>query len=100
MSNIEIHNRDCKKKLGKSWQIVHEWLDEFASSMGVPAHRRMRHHIEGIDTVRSEWGDEAAQAAEIHIKRDLFFWGGEIPHKDEYDDVNKSYYKAKKDMFG
>ena len=30
----------------------------------------MRDHREGIEEVRAKWGDEAAEAAEIHILKD------------------------------
>jgi len=100
MSSIQQHCRECKKEMGTPWMKVHEWLDEFAKEQGAPKHRRMRHHKEGVEEVRDMWGDEAAKAAEIHIRRDLFFYGNDIPSKDEYDKVEEAYFGAKCDMFG
>jgi hypothetical protein len=34
-------------------------------------HRSFRHNVNGVEEVRKKWGDEAAKAAEIHIKRDF-----------------------------
>ena len=69
MAHINIHCEDCVKQLGESFRQVHEWLDEFAGQMG-PKHRDERHHVNGVEEVREKWGDEAALAAEIHIKKD------------------------------
>lgn len=74
------HEYDCKRLLGQPWSEVHEWLDELFVYFG-PSHRCYRHHIEGIETVRQKWGDEAALAAKIHILVDC--WG--IPSKEDYE---------------
>jgi len=100
MSSIEQHCADCKKQKIKPWKKVHVWLDEFAAIKGVPQHRRVRHHKEGVEEIRKMWGDEAAQAAEIHIRRDLFFWGNEIPTQSEYKNVEKAYINAACSIFG
>ena len=34
-------------------------------------HRKLRHHIAGIEQVRKLWGDKAAEAARLHIIADL-----------------------------
>ena len=74
------HVKDCEKQLGKGWDVVHHWLDEYAKIyypwMG---HRVHRHHLEGVEEVREKWGDEAAEAAEIHIRADE----GNVPSKEE-----------------
>ena len=100
MAEYKAHCEDCKKKLGKPYGKVHNWLDEFAPACitGGFAHRRERHHKEGVEEIRKMYGDEAAEAAEIHILRDLFFWG-EIPSKDEYDDIEVAYMSAMGSMF-
>jgi hypothetical protein len=73
MASFKEHVKDCEEALGKGhgWEVVHHWLDEFAKIywpwMG---HRVHRHHKEGIEIVRSKWGDEAAKAGEIHILKD------------------------------
>ena len=34
-------------------------------------HRKLRHHLAGIEQVRKLWGDQAAAAARLHIISDL-----------------------------
>ncbi|MDI6839264.1 MAG: hypothetical protein QMD71_00140 [bacterium] len=51
-------------------------MDELMFDKSIPLlyrtrHRKFRHHKEGIEQVRKMWGDEAAKAAEIHIRTDL-----------------------------
>jgi hypothetical protein len=98
MAHFKVHCEDCVKELGKPYEEVHKWLDEFVEAYGGMSHRRARHHKKGVEEVRAMWGDEAAKAAEIHILRDLWFWG-EVPDQDEYDDVELAYYSAAKNMF-
>lgn len=69
MAPYEKHVADSKRWLGESFEEVHRWLDEYMRIMG-PSHRKMRHHREGIELVRSMYGDPAAIAAAIHILRD------------------------------
>ena len=74
MSTFQEHCNECEAVLGKSFDFVHRWLDEFASSyFPSPIHRAIRHHAEGIEEVRKLWGDEAAEAARLHIQADMSF---------------------------
>ena len=79
MASRKAHCLETFGKLGKEWECVHAWLDGLACVNGMLniRHRRWRHHKDGVEEVRKIWGDEAAEAAEIHIKRDL----GWIPTK-------------------
>jgi hypothetical protein len=79
MATLEQHCRDCQEQLGEPFRQVHEWLDELQAEYG-PMHRSFRHHAEGVERVRARWGDRAAEAAEIHIRRDT---GGIVPTQDE-----------------
>ena len=79
MAAFEEHCEDCVKELGKPYEEVHRWLDELFRKVG-PKHRSIRHHNEGIEEVRAKWGDEAAKAAEIHIKKDCY---GVVPTRRE-----------------
>jgi len=79
--NIQEHCNECNKLMGKDYREVHAWLDEFFMTKG-PFHRKIRHHIEGIEEVRKIWGDDAAKAAELHIKSDMF--GLPVPHQTDY----------------
>ena len=78
MASYEDHCAECKEKLGKDWAVVHRWLDEFFAQFngsGHPEiHRDLRHHEGGIAEVRLKWGDQAAEAARLHIARDFHGW--------------------------
>ena len=69
MATFETHCSDCERELGQRFEHVHEWLDELQAEFG-SAHRVFRHNTRGIEMVRAKWGDEAATAAKIHIRRD------------------------------
>lgn len=75
MAGFEEHCRDCLAELGERFGQVHEWLDELQAEYG-PMHRPFRHHTGGVERVRALWGEQAARAAEIHIRRDT---GGRLP---------------------
>jgi hypothetical protein len=80
MASYKEHCEECENKLGKQWNVVHLWLDEFFVKMGcTERHRDIRHHSKGIEQARLKWGDEAAEAAKIHIARDFDGW---IPHDE------------------
>lgn len=80
MSLIRDHEYDCRRLCGQPWTEVHVWLDEFYAEEG-PAHRKRRHHQEGIEEVRAKWGDEAAEAARYHILADC----GWVPSRQDYE---------------
>jgi len=80
MASLSEHEYDCRRILGREWTEVHLWLDALFAEHG-GTHRCHRHHAEGIEEVRQQWGDEAAIAAKIHILIDC--WG--IPNKAEYE---------------
>jgi hypothetical protein len=81
MARFEKHCEDCRKKLGKPYEKVHHWLDDFAITFPVNKwgdyHRQFRHNQNGIDEIRKMWGNEAAKAARLHIIEDM----GYIPVK-------------------
>jgi len=74
------HAKDCREQLGKGWDIIHQWLDEYAGVYWpAKVHRVHRHHRDGVEEIRNKWGNEAAKAAEIHIIKDE----GCVPFKEE-----------------
>lgn len=81
MAHFQKHCRSCHDLLGDEFKYVHLWLDEFFALKG-PAHRKIRHHKEGIEECRNKWGDRAAEAAELHITEDIF--GLPIPSQTDY----------------
>ena len=69
---LREHCCQCYDELGNAWGEVHEWLDMFAEiTYPLAAHRSKRHHADGVEEVREKWGDEAAEAAELHILEDV-----------------------------
>ena len=82
------HCKECFIKLGRDFDEVHRWLDaparDYFPWMG---HRQIRHHTEGVEKVRSLFGDEAAEAAEMHIISDE----GKVPSKEE---IKKKYGRS------
>ena len=79
MASFDQHCKECEEKLGCEWMMVHRWLDEFFPKFFNEKHRDIRHHEVGIEQVRKMWGDEAAQAARLHIATDFFGW---VPKND------------------
>lgn len=75
MAHIDEHCRDCLRELGEEFREVHNYIDEFFPKLGF-RHRVMRHHKKGVEEVREKWGNRAAQAAEVHIRKDCY---GEVP---------------------
>ncbi len=72
MPSFEEHCKRCKDLMGEEFPEVHKWLDDFFQKPPHGTrHRYLRHHQEGIETVRKLWGDKAARAAELHINQDL-----------------------------
>jgi hypothetical protein len=72
MSSFLEHCDASRQKFGKNYAHVHTWLDEFFSRMGWSLkHRDIRHHLKGIEQVREMWGEEAAEAARLHIEMDF-----------------------------
>lgn len=74
------HIQDTLEKLGKSFEHVHEFLDQHHADHG-GKHRFKLHHKDGVEMVRDKWGDEAALAAECHIRLDCL---GRIPSAEDY----------------
>lgn len=80
MAKFEEHCLDCAKELGEPFPKVHIWLDGLFIILR-HKHREVRHHQDGVEEVRKMWGDMAAKAAEIHIKRD--YGTSRVPTKKE-----------------
>ena len=64
------HADACRQELGKPFFEIHEFIDQYAQDFGGFAHRRLLHHRLGVKLVLERFGDEAAGAAELHIKQD------------------------------
>lgn len=70
--NTGEHCAESIRLFGKPYGQVHEWLDAFAGTKEFGMrHRKKRHHLKGIEEVRTLWGDDAAEAARLHIISDL-----------------------------
>lgn len=86
---LEEHEKMTIQLLGEPFTEVHLFLDEYFSTLGA-RHRRIRHHLQGIEEVRSRWGDDAADAAQIHIVEDL---KGEGWRDGDHFPVDEADYK-------
>jgi len=80
MPSFEEHCKHTHKELGNRFEEVHRYLDSYVRQFGY-AHRFLLHHKEGIEEVRKYYGDEAAEAARLHIILDC---EGYIPKKSDY----------------
>lgn len=69
---FEDHCAELIRLFGKPFKEVHNLLDEFA---GLPEygfkHRKVRHHLEGMNEIRELFGEQAVEVAMQHIKSDL-----------------------------
>ena len=69
---FEDHCEESIKLFGEAFEEVHLWLDEFYGTEKYKTrHRRVRHHLAGIEEIRKMFGDRAAEAARQHIISDL-----------------------------
>ncbi len=78
---FEDHCAECVRLLGDPFGDVHGWLDEYAATPLGARHRRRRHHLAGIEEVRQRWGDQAAEAARLHVISDLKEEGWQPTHR-------------------
>jgi len=89
----EDHYDSCLKKLGKGWGNVHQWLDRNAGiSYPMTAHRCIDHNLEGVERVREKWGDDAAEAAKLHIQDDLEWAGYDADYIPKDREDAKRFY--------
>ena len=72
MSTFEKHCQESIRLFGEPYQEVHQWLDAF---MGTETyrmrHRKLRHHLQGIEMVEKLFGKKAREVARQHIISDL-----------------------------
>lgn len=80
MASLQQHTRDCVEFLGNEFVEVNRWIDEYFASLG-PAHRKIRHHKEGIEEARGLFGERGALAATVHVLRDC----RHIPRRSDYE---------------
>jgi hypothetical protein len=94
MPSIEKHANISKQRTGKTYQQVHEWIDD-------PQHKEERHDITKIpDTFqmfKEKYGEEAAREYVQHLADDL---NGKFNHLVEdvqvLVDKTLAYFGAKK----
>lgn len=61
MPSFQPHCAEALEAFGQPFEAVQLWLDEFAARLPFGMrHRRVRHHLAGIEEVRKLWGDQAA----------------------------------------
>lgn len=85
MSSRKEHCRECTEKLGKPYNEVHAWFDGLACINGMLDlnHRRHRHHADSLNEIRRMFGEDAVEAAKLHLIADF----GRIPTRQEVEDM-------------
>jgi hypothetical protein len=92
MPLLADHCAECEQVLGKSFIDVHIWLDQYAFTPEYGMrHRRVRHHEVGIREAMKLFGDDAGEAARLHILADLKMFGW--TEKDPFPRDEKHYVK-------
>lgn len=80
MSRRTVHNKDCELILGKEFNHVHAFLDQYASIFTpIPYlgyHRTFLHNNYGLAIVKEKWGTPAQVAAKLHLIRDYVYTFG------------------------
>jgi hypothetical protein len=93
MSYLAEHEKECVEILGEPFTEVHKFLDQYAFTYQYGMrHRHKLHHLQGIEEVRSLYGDKAAEAAKLHILADLALEG--FPNDEDLIPKNEKHYKA------
>ena len=91
------HCKLTRQELGRPFVDVHKWMDAFMPTLG-PAHRKVRHHYQGILSCADElkqrreyryealWAD-LAKAAALHVAQDMIKDGKQfpIPRREDYE---------------
>ncbi len=69
---LSDHEKHSIEQFGKPYTEIHVWLDEFAGSKEYGMrHRKVRHHLSGIEEAVKIFGEESRAAALQHIVDDL-----------------------------
>jgi len=93
MATIDEHMKDCKKFIGKSYEDVHKFLDQYADIFSISVfydyHRSFLHNSFGLAVAESRWGHKGLLAAQIHLVRD--YMEGPLLN---YEDVRKNLPRA------
>ena len=72
MPYLEQHCEESERLFRNPFREVHIWLDAYAGTKEYGfSHRKKRHHMEGIQTVKELFGETASLAARQHIISDL-----------------------------
>lgn len=87
MSELKVHEEQCRRVFGQPFTEVHQFLDQYNDANGHPftahLHRRHLHHRGGLLTVAKKFGMRAVLPARIHILEDCL---GYLPEETDYDD--------------
>ncbi|MFZ4768609.1 MAG: hypothetical protein ACOYLO_00415 [Ferruginibacter sp.] len=100
----KYHCEESIKLFGESFDYVHQWLDAYAfltledgTKRFDSYHRKKRHHLQGAEEIRKNWGDKAYEAAIRHIISDFtegkgFKEGRDGLPENEQDYIKKGFY--------
>ena len=84
---LEDHEKQSVEYFGKPWTEVHVFLDQFFPMFRGADHRRVLHHVAGVNEVVRRFGEESRPVAELHIKEDWNRYCGvyDVPTLREID---------------
>lgn len=69
MPDIRVHCYYSKKRTGKTFKELHDWMDEPHKILGIE-HRDVRHTLRDIPKVKDLFGKEAVYEFLMHISAD------------------------------
>jgi hypothetical protein len=82
MSYISNHTKDCERFIGRGYEEVHMFLDQYAGIFNPiffdDYHRTFLHNSYGMQIVKEVWGNAGYNAAMLHLTRD--YVNGTIDH--------------------
>lgn len=96
LPTVEEHCHESEILFGAPFCELHIWLDAFAGQKGYGMrHRKVRHHLKGIQEAVELFGSDAEAPARQHIVSDLRQegWTAEDPFpQDEADYVRIGFF--------
>ncbi|MBM2821021.1 MAG: hypothetical protein HW405_781 [Candidatus Berkelbacteria bacterium] len=99
MSELAVHEMQCRELFDQPFTNIHEFLDQQYDPDKNPftsnAHRALYHHFEGISEVCRAYGMTSLFGAVVHILEDCL---GYIPRKSDYLDGTVDMYGRPNDQ--
>ena len=99
MPSQKVHCAISKKRTGKKFEDLHNWIDEHHKEMGVN-HRTVRHSFNLKDKyyVKKEWGQEGVVEWLFHIALDNLETSFKEGRKTHDPDKNPNFFRIATDL--